>query len=263
PDRPQHEPEAAEEVERPVAVAADERDRQQVEEAADVPLDAVARAAVLPRAMVDGELGGAEAAVVREHRDETVKLAVKAHPVYDLGAVGLEAAVHVVEAEARDAAGHPVEDSRGNTPPERVSTTRLPAGDEVVALVELGEQAGDLSRVVLEIAVDRDDGLAACVVEACCKCRRLPEVSPQADHADVVVPGVEPRQGGEGAVGRAVVDEDRLPLLSQRLEGRLELVVEERDGALLVVQGNDDRDHGARRLAYAARGGSPVDCRSA
>ena len=56
-DRAEGEPEPAEEVQRPVAVAADERDRQQVEEAADVPLDPVARAAVLARAVVDGQLG--------------------------------------------------------------------------------------------------------------------------------------------------------------------------------------------------------------
>src|SRR5262249_53381288 len=83
--------------ERPVPIAADERDRQQVEEATDVPLDAVARATVFPRPMVDGQLGGPKAAVVREHRDEAVKLAVEAHPLHDLGAVRLEAAIHVVE----------------------------------------------------------------------------------------------------------------------------------------------------------------------
>ena len=74
---------------------------QQVEEPAQVTLDAVARAAVLARAMVDGQLCDAEAAVVREHRDEAVQLPVEAQSVHDLRAVGLEAAVHVVEAHAR------------------------------------------------------------------------------------------------------------------------------------------------------------------
>src|ERR1044071_3701225 len=142
-------------------IAADERDRQQVEEAANVTLDAVARATVLARSMVDGELGRAKAAVVRKDRDEAVKLAVEAHPVHDLGAVCLEAAIHVVETEPRDAAGHPVEDARGDSPAERVPTLRLPAGDEVISLVELGEQAGDLGRVVLEVAIDRDACLRA------------------------------------------------------------------------------------------------------
>ena len=100
PDEAEHEPEPAEEVQRPMAVAADERDGQEVEEPAQVALDAVARAAVLARAVVDGQLGDAVAAVVREHRDEAVQLAVEAQAVDDLGAVGLEPAVHVVQAHA-------------------------------------------------------------------------------------------------------------------------------------------------------------------
>ena len=56
-DRAEHEPHAAEEVQRPVAVAAHEGDGQQVEEAAHVALHPVARPAVLPRAVVDGQLG--------------------------------------------------------------------------------------------------------------------------------------------------------------------------------------------------------------
>ena len=78
PKKPEHEAEAAEQVQRPVAVATDERDGQQVEEAAHVALDAVARAAVLARPVVDRQLGDPVAAVVREHRDEAVQLAVEA-----------------------------------------------------------------------------------------------------------------------------------------------------------------------------------------
>ena len=73
---PSGEPEPAEEVQRPVPVAPHERDREQVEEAAQVPLHPVARAAVLARPVVDGQLRDAEAAVVREHGDEAVQLAV-------------------------------------------------------------------------------------------------------------------------------------------------------------------------------------------
>jgi hypothetical protein len=56
---------------------------------------------------------------------------------------------------------------------------------------------------------------------------------------------VEPGQRCEGAVLRAVVDEDGFPRLARRLERGLELLVEERDAQLLVVDGDDDRDHGS------------------
>ena len=101
PDEAEQQAEPAEEVQRPVPVAAHERDGEQVEEPAQVALEPVARAAVLARAVVHRELGDAVALLVREHGDEAVQLAVEHEAVHDLGAVRLEAAVHVVQAEAR------------------------------------------------------------------------------------------------------------------------------------------------------------------
>ena len=237
-------------------VAAHERHGQQVEEAAEVALEPVARAAVRPRAVVDGQLGDAEAAVVREDRDEAVQLAVERHALHDLGAVGLEPAVHVVQPQAGDAAGDRVEDARDDAPsPERVAALRFPARDEVEALVQLREQARDLARVVLEVAVDRDDDLALGVREPGGERGRLAEVAAQADDLRVRGSGVEPRQRGERAVLRAVVDEDRLPGLAAGLERGLQLLVEEGDAPLLVVNGDDDRDHGSEPSRVPAIGG--------
>jgi hypothetical protein len=111
PDDAEEEPEPAEEMERPMPVAAHERHGQQVEEPAKVALDSISRASVSAGAMVDGQLGDAEAAVVRQNRDEAVQLAVQRHPSHDLGPVGLETAVHVVQAQAGHAACDGVEDA--------------------------------------------------------------------------------------------------------------------------------------------------------
>ena len=89
---------------------------------------------------------------------------------------------------------------------------RLPARDEVEALVELREQARDLGRVVLQVAVDRDDDVAARLRESGRERGGLAEVPAQPDDPHVAVAGVQARQRGERAVGRAVVDEDGLPL---------------------------------------------------
>ena len=147
-----------------------------------------------------------------------MQLAVEAQAADDLGAVGLQAAVQVVEPEAREPAGDGVEDPRGDPAGERVAALRLPARDEVEALVELREQARDLGRVVLQVAVDRDDDVALRLLEAGLQRGRLAEVAPQPDDADVVVRGVEPRERGERAVGRAVVDEDASQGPLERLE---------------------------------------------
>src|SRR5690348_8374444 len=77
PDRHQRESEPAEEVQRSMAVPADERDGQEIEEPAQVALDPVTRPPVLPLAMVHRKLCNAKAAVVREDGDEAVQLAVQ------------------------------------------------------------------------------------------------------------------------------------------------------------------------------------------
>ena len=60
----------------------------------------------------------------------------------------------------------PLKTFDGSLRDERVAAVRLPARDEVEALVELGEQPRDLGRVVLAVAVDRDDDVARGLREA-------------------------------------------------------------------------------------------------
>ena len=123
---------------------------------------------------------------------------------------------------------------------------RLPAGDEVVALVELGEQPRDLGGIVLEVAVDRHDDVAWASPKPASRAAALPKLRRSrttrtlscASWSRVSAPNVPSR--------RAVVDEDRLPRAAVAVERRGELVVEQRDAALLVVDGDDDRDHAAR-----------------
>src|SRR6266581_2690790 len=102
----------------------------------------------------------------------------------------------------------------------------LPARDEIEALLELRQQARDLTRVVLEVGVDRDDHVALSVREARRQRRSLAEVPPQTNDTHILLRVVEARERTERSICRAVVDEDRLPRLSQRLEGRLELFEE-------------------------------------
>ena len=106
-----------------------------------------------------------------------------------------------------------------------------------------GEEARDLGRIVLKVAVDRDDDVALRLRETRLECGRLAEVAPEPNDANVVVRSVQARERGERAVGRAVVDENDLPRLIELPEGRGKLVVQEGDTALLVVYRDDHRDH--------------------
>src|SRR5262249_26599993 len=155
------------------------------------------RAAVSARPMVDRDLRNAIALLVREHWDETMQLAVEHEASYDLGAIRLEAAVHVVEVQARHAPGDPVEELRRKPSRDRVASACLPARHEIESLLELREQARDLGRVVLQVAVDRDHDVPGCLGEAGGERGRLAEVPAEPDDADVVSMRVEPGQGCE------------------------------------------------------------------
>jgi molybdopterin molybdotransferase len=242
-DGAEQEAESSEQVQRPVPVPPDERHGEEVEEAAQVTLTAVAGSAVRSRAMLDGQLRDPVAAVVREHRQEAMQLSVDAEASEHLGSVCLQPAVEVVQPQSRDAARGEVEDSGQGSPQPWVAPLRLPARDEVEALLELREQPRDLGGNVLQVGVYRHDDVAVGLGEAGGERGRLPEVAAETDDANVVLRGMEARERCEAAVARAVVDEDGFPRDPEWLQSRHELLVQESERQLLVVDGNDDRDH--------------------
>ena len=113
-----------------------------------------------PAPMADLDLGDAKPSRVRQDRDETVQLAVDADLAQHLAAVKLEPAIVVVQAAAGQRADHPVEDPAGIDLVPGVVASLLPAADDVVSLFELGQEAGNLGRVVLKVAVEREDEVA-------------------------------------------------------------------------------------------------------
>ena len=79
---------------------------------------------------------------------------------------------------------------------------------------------GDVARIVLEIAVGRDDEAAARVREAGGERRGLSEVAPEADDAQPRVARLQRRQLLERLVRAAVVDDDDLVAAAEALERR-------------------------------------------
>ena len=71
---------------------------------------------------------------------------------------------------------------------------RLPAGDEIEALVELGEHLRDLGRIVLEVGIDRHDEVSARLEESRLERGGLAEVPAQVDDDDVGHLVVESRE---------------------------------------------------------------------
>src|SRR4029077_8162882 len=100
-----------------------------------------------------------------QDRNEPVQLTVDADLPQDLAAVELESAVVIVEPAARQAADDPVENPAGIDLVPGVVASLLPAADHVEAPFELDQEARDLGRVVLEVAVECEDQVAASGLE--------------------------------------------------------------------------------------------------
>ena len=182
-------------------------------------------------------------------------LAVQARLAHDRRAVRLQGAAVVVEADAGHAADEPVRDPRRQLAGEAVLPVLPPAADDVVALVELLEQPPDVGRVVLEVAVHRDDDSP----RAWSKPAAIAAVWPKFRRSWTSEPPVARGERGElrvGAVAAAVVDDDDLVRAPELVERVDELASSGSTFVLLVVDRDDDRQLGRRVVRPLATGWS-------
>src|SRR5262249_61827780 len=96
---------------RPVQVADQEVQQEQVEEDGEGPPQAVVALALGPLDVGDGDLGDAAALEVAEDRHEAVEVAEQAEVAGDVGAGGGEGGAEVVQRQAGDAAQEVVGDA--------------------------------------------------------------------------------------------------------------------------------------------------------
>ena len=192
-DAPQH-------VQGAFAEAGQESHGQQVEEPFDESRDPVLRRSMAAAAMADLDLAHAKSAGVRQHRDETMQLAVDADLAQHLAAVELEAAVVVVQAAAGERAHQPVEYPAGINLVPGVVAGLLPAADDVIALFEPVEKPRDLGRIVLKVAVQGEDQVAPGCLKRGRERGGLAEVATESDcaHARVALPKARPGRSTNG-----------------------------------------------------------------
>ena len=197
-----------------------------------------------PRAMVDDVLDDRDAELARDRRQEPVHLAVQLHRLHDLGAEHLQRAAVVVQLDARRPRDQPVRDHRRQPPvDERVLAVLPPARDDVGRrLLEPIDHGADVARIVLQVAVHRDDVAPARVREAGGEGGGLAEVAAELDDAQAVVRRLQPGQPRERLVRAAVVDGHDLVGAPAGLERGRQLAVELVHVGRLVLHRDDDRD---------------------
>lgn len=238
---------AAEEVAGAAEVAGGGEHGEQIEESVGEAGPAEFGFAVAAGVVAHGDFGDAEALAKGQDGDVAVHFTEEVEVFDGFPSVGFEAAVEVVEGDAGEPGGDAVEEEGGEGFGPGVLAVAFPAGDDVVALVEPGEEVGDFGGVVLEVGIDGDDDGAAGEAEAGVEGGGFAEVTPEADGAGGVV-GVG---GGKvlghvpGAVTAAVIDEEDFPSVGGAgLEDLGELVVQGGEGLLFLEKGDDGAERG-------------------
>ena len=89
----------------------------------------------------------------------------------------------------------------------------------------------------------RDDAFALGGVEAGAERGRFAEIAAEADAENARIVGRQLLDHRPGAVGRAVVDDDRLQLVALRLGNAIQLAHKLRQAFGFVEDGDDDGEH--------------------
>jgi hypothetical protein len=117
-----------------------------------------------------------------------------------------------------------------------------PAHHDIIPLLDLLHEQGNVGGIILQIGVHGDQDLARCMVDACYHGRSLAMIAPELDHTDA---RINVRQGftaHESIVRTAIVDEEDLEAPSHGLDGRNDGLVKRLYVVLFVVGGHNDRE---------------------
>ena len=162
--------------------------------------------------VADRNFGDALGERVGERGHECRLLVAIDHRIDDVPAVRAQHASVIVHRHADDQRGHPVLQARSEFPVRLVMTFLAPSADDVVAFVDRGDQPRNFLRRILQVGVERDDDLAARLLEAREDRRMLSEVARQLDHPHApLFARRDFAQYAERIVARSVVDKNRLP----------------------------------------------------
>src|SRR5256712_8849950 len=195
-------------------------------------------------------------------RDEPVKPTVERQSTQALTTEGAKGTAAVFDAlvahPVTNAVGHP----RRHAPDEGIAIPTVHSlAAARVALIELGEQARDVGRVVQQVCIHGHDQPPTRVLEALVGGRRLAGVRLESDESDTSIALAEATDDLGAPVLAAVVDEDDLELDAQSFEHRAELGPQWREILLLVVHPDDDRETDHQGAPYtptpSRNGGGP------
>ena len=165
---------------------------------------------------------------------------VETNVLRDVASITFHRAAVVVKPDPSAGADHPVGNAGQKSPQQGVPARVAPAADDIVAFLEFGQYSGNVLRVILQISVQRDQGLAPSVLKAgshgCC----LTEVSNEFENADPVIGTLQFPHHLETSIRAAVVNDENLVGFFQGPEHAGQVLIKGPEALLLVEDRNEN-----------------------
>ena len=118
-----------------------------------------------------------------------------------------------------------------------------PAGADIESFIEFLEQPRDIGRIVLQIAVHRNDDIAAREIEAGHHRSGLTKVAPQVDDFYERIAGGDFVENALAFVGASIIDQDQLPFAARRRHRLADARVECAQISSFVADRHGDGNH--------------------
>ena len=171
----------AKQVHGALEVAGQKEHAQKVNIAASQAPDAILGAARMAGMVLDRHLGDAEALPMGQHGDVAVQFSVQLEVLQHFPAVDFEAAVHVVQLDAGQGRDGEIGELGWQPLGHGVLSLCPPGDNQIIAILELGQQLGQLGRVVLKVGIHGDDDISPCPGKAGRHGRHLAKIAPELD----------------------------------------------------------------------------------
>jgi hypothetical protein len=216
--RERGEPDRAEQIHRFLLEPIEKFYRHQIGEHLEHALETVFRLSALPGIMPDLDLGDPCAVPPRVDGQKAMHFPIEPHPLEDFAAIRFQRATEIMQTHAGDEGDEAVRHDAGNVALQRIVLAIFPpARADIESFIEFFEHQRDIGGIILQVAIDRNDDLAAREIEAGHHRGGLAKVAPQMNDFDQRIGGGDFVEDHLALIAAAVIDQHEFPFATRRV----------------------------------------------
>ena len=170
---------ASEEMERAIGIIPPKPDRDHIDESLHGALPIVLGHAMEARVVRDLHLADTESLELEECWDESVHLSEEIDILKTFTTIRFQAASGIMNLVMYENRSEHIRPAREKSLHEIITTLETPSGYHVIPLIHLCEEKRDIVRIILKVAIDRDDDLSLRCLDTCIESGGLTEILPE------------------------------------------------------------------------------------